>query len=83
MSREKSHSRSGAVSEDGKYLIVSVAPGGNDNLLFYADLAANGEITNKIPLTPFVTEFNGSYNVSKILSKCIIKMIHSVKPVPF
>lgn len=51
------------VSDCGKYLIVSIVKACRDNLLYFADLEKNGEITGKIPLTPIVTEFEADYDV--------------------
>lgn len=56
--------RSTQVSDCGKYMIVSIVKACRDNLLYFADLEKNGEITGKIPLTPIVTEFEADYDVS-------------------
>lgn len=58
------HFRSTEVSDCGKYLIVSIVKACRDNLLYFADLEKNGEITGKIPLTPIVTEFVADYDVN-------------------
>lgn len=52
------------VSDCGKYLIVTIVKACRDNLLYFADLEKNGEITGKIPLTPIVTEFEADYDVN-------------------
>lgn len=52
------------VSDCGKYMIVTIIKACRDNLLYFADLEKNGEITGKIPLTPIVTEFEADYDVS-------------------
>lgn len=52
------------MSDCGKYLIVSIVKACRDNLLYFADLEKNGEITGKIPLTPIVTEFVADYDVN-------------------
>lgn len=54
------------VSDCGKYMIVTIVKACRDNLLYFADLEKNGEITGKIPLTPIVTEFEADYDVSWI-----------------
>lgn len=51
------------MSHDGKYVIVYVDEKGDDNLVYYADLEKNGEITKKLTLTPIITEFNNTYSV--------------------
>lgn len=56
------------MSDCGKYLIVSIVKACRDNLLYFADLEKNGEITGKIPLTPIVTEFVADYDVNTDLS---------------
>lgn len=60
------------MSDCGKYMIVSIVKACRDNLLYFADLEKNGEITGKIPLTPIVTEFEADYDVSCAynLTKC-------------
>lgn len=45
-------------------MIVSIVKACRDNLLYFADLEKNGEITGKIPLTPIVTEFIADYEVN-------------------
>lgn len=64
------------MSDCGKYLIVSIVKACRDNLLYFADLEKNGEITGKISLTPVVTEFKADYDVNtnsikKSLLNCI------------
>lgn len=53
------------MSDCGKYLIVSIVKACRDNLLYFADLEKNGDISGKIPLTPIVTEFKADYDVSE------------------
>lgn len=53
------------MSDCGKYLVVSIVKACRDNLLYFADLEKNGEITGKIPLTPIVTEFVADYDVNR------------------
>lgn len=57
------------MSDCGKYLIVFIYEELRQNLLFIADLVANGEIVGKIPLVPIISEFNADYEVSEAL-KC-------------
>lgn len=54
--------RSATVSNCGKYLILSTKLGKNQ-LLYFADLEENGPITEKIPLTQIVRNFDAEYDV--------------------
>lgn len=58
--------RDSEVSDCGKYLIVSIYEELRQNLLYIADLEANGEIVGKIPLVPIISQFNADYEVSEI-----------------
>lgn len=58
--------RDSEVSDCGKYLIVSIYEELRQNLLYIADLEANGEIVGKIPLVPIISEFNADYEVSEV-----------------
>lgn len=54
---------SAIVSECGRYLIVAVREGCQDNLLYFADMESlpNG-ITGKINLTPIIDKFEAEYD---------------------
>lgn len=54
------------VSDDGKHLIITTSETERDNLVFYADLEKNNQITGKIPLIPIITEMDADYSVNKI-----------------
>lgn len=54
------------MSDCGKYLIVSIYEELRQNLLYIADLEANGEIVGKIPLVPIISQFNADYEVSEV-----------------
>lgn len=51
------------VSDCGKYLLVTMYEGLRKNLLHIANLEKIGEISDKIPLTPIIAEFNADYEV--------------------
>lgn len=60
------------MTDCGKYLILTIVKGCRDNLVFFADLEANGEINGKIKLTQIVTEFEADYDVKTFSHKnCI------------
>lgn len=52
------------VSDCGKYLIVSIYEELRQNLLYIADIEANGQIVGKLPLMPIISEFNADYEVN-------------------
>lgn len=52
------------VSDCGKYLILSIVKDCRDNLIFYADLEKNGEVTGKIELKQVIFKFESDYEVS-------------------
>lgn len=63
------------VSDDGKYAIVYVDEKGDNNLVYFADIEKNGEITKKLSLTPIITEFENSYSVRDIFFTKIFEFI--------
>lgn len=54
------------MSDDGKYLILSVLVEYNAISLYYFDLDQYHEINGKISLTPIVTKFDYNYIVREI-----------------
>lgn len=51
------------LSDCGKYLILTIQSDSNNNLLYFADLENAGEIRDKLPIRPIVTEFEAQYEV--------------------
>nr|CAH7731391.1 unnamed protein product [Callosobruchus chinensis] len=50
------------VSHCGEYLVITPTKGTKNNLLYFAKLSADKKITEKIQLTPVVTEFVADYH---------------------
>nr|CAI5864187.1 unnamed protein product [Callosobruchus analis] len=50
------------VSHCGQYLVITATKGTNNNLLYFAKLSAGKKITEKLQLTPVVTEFKADYH---------------------
>lgn len=65
-------SRSGAVTEDDRFLVVRLYRGCDPtNALYYFDLkAANNEITGKLALKPLFNDWDAKYSVSTLLTCC-------------
>lgn len=55
-----SHS-SGEVSDCGRYLVISTSKGCRDNLLYFADLQAAGDIRGKLDITQVVFELTSDF----------------------
>lgn len=49
------------ISDCGNYLVLTPIKGCKNNLLYYCDLKAVGQITEKLSVTPIVTEFVADY----------------------
>lgn len=56
------------ISDDGRYLIIPTFLGAGANLIFYADLTENGDITGKLQLIPLIDKFDATYEVSSKLT---------------
>lgn len=52
---------SGSVSDCGKYLVLTTSKSCRDNLLYFADLEAAGEIRGKLDITQIVFELVADY----------------------
>lgn len=66
---------SAQVSHCGKYLIMSIIKDCRDNLLYFADLEKNGQISGKLTLTQIVHKFEADYDVSSIQPNYYLIMI--------
>lgn len=58
--------RQGKVSDCGKYLVLSTSKSCRDNLVYFADLAATGEICGKLQLTQIIFELVSDYEVGPL-----------------
>lgn len=56
---------SGSVTEDGRYLLVSISRGCDPhNMIYYYDVQeAQQKITEKVPLKPLFAKLDASYEV--------------------
>ncbi|KAM3967549.1 LOW QUALITY PROTEIN: prolyl endopeptidase [Aphomia sociella] len=62
------------VTDCGKYLIVSPVKDCRDNLLFFADLSENPDISGKLPITQIVYKFEADYEyITNEGSVCIFR----------
>ena len=65
------------MSDDGKYLIVDVTSGTQNNLVYIVDLAAmNYQIKGKAKLVPLVTKMDANYGVRIIYNALIAVNFH-------